>query len=395
MTWKAIPIMQQKLEFLQQAEALVLEGMSVSAACQKLGHSRTTYYKLRKRFTIDKTLQDHSRRNKNHPKAISAEMRELIVQIRTQHCHFGSAKVRAILTRDHKIINPPCRRSIDKILKAGNLQKPRKLFRRTPTRTYELSEVTKPNSVWQMDFKGHKNTQDGNRCTPFTIIDVDSRNALCIQHVEAETRELIVPHITKCFELYGKPEVIRTDGGSPFGNFGINGWSRLSVFLMRHHIFHERIRPGVPQENGCIERLHRTLKQETMKPMAKNPVEQQVIFDDFKDYYNSFRPHEALGQRVPNDFYENSARKYLAEPPPIHYKPEFQQFRVQKNGRINFHGYLIYLSEALQDQVTGIIEVKDNIFEIYFMQYLIARFDYRTREFTRLPLVRTPFATEL
>ena len=395
MTWKVIPIMQQKLEFLQQAEALVSEGMSVSRACKKLGHSRTTFYKLRKRFTTDKTLQDHSRCNKKHPKVITAEMRERIIQIRNQHRFFGSAKVRVILTRDHKIINPPCRKTIDKILKAEKLQKPRQLFRRTPTRTYALSEVTKPNSVWQTDFKGHKNTQDNIRCTPFTMMDAYSRKILLIQHVEAEKRELIVPAIIKCFEQYGMPESIRTDGGPPFGNFGINGWSQLSIFFLRLHIFHERTLPGVPQENGALERFHRTLKQETMKPMARNSVEQQAIFADFKDYYNSQRPHAALGQGVPNDSYENSDRKYLGDPSPLDYGQEFQQLRVQKDGKIKFRGKLIFLSEALQNQVTGIKEIEDNIFEIYFMQYLIGRIDYRFGDLTRLPLVRTPFTTEL
>jgi transposase InsO family protein len=61
---------------------------------------------------------------------------------------------------------------------------------------------------------------------------------------------------------------IRTDNGAPFAGVGLLGLSKLSLGWMMLGIVHERIQPGHPQQNGRHERMHRTLKEETAKPVA-------------------------------------------------------------------------------------------------------------------------------
>jgi hypothetical protein len=63
----------------------------------------------------------------------------------------------------------------------------------------------------------------------------------------------------------------------------------------------ERIKPGHPQQNGRHERMHLTLKREATKPAAGNVLQQQARFDDFVTRYNTDRPHQALGMKVPAD----------------------------------------------------------------------------------------------
>jgi|SRR5258706_11108522 len=72
------------------------------------------------------------------------------------------------------------------------------------------------------------------------------------------------------FREYGMPQAIRTDNGAPFASRSLQGLSRLSVWLIKLGMVPERIQPAHPEQNGRHERMHLTLQQETMSPMAAN-----------------------------------------------------------------------------------------------------------------------------
>ena len=105
--------------------------------------------------------------------------------------------------------------------------------------------------------------------------------------------------------------MIRTDNGVPFASaHALYGLSKLAVWWLRLGIQIERITPGHPQQNGRHERMHLTLKREATKPAAANVLQQQARFDDFVTRYNTDRPHQALGMKVPADLYARSPRVY-------------------------------------------------------------------------------------
>ena len=103
----------------------------------------------------------------------------------------------------------------------------------------------------------------------------------------------------RLFEERGLPLAIRSDNGGPFAGRGLYGLSELSVWWLRLGIRLERIAPGCPQQNGRLERMHLTLKQETTRPAAENALQQQARFDAFREEFNTERPHEALGMKTP------------------------------------------------------------------------------------------------
>ena len=76
--------------------------------------------------------------------------------------------------------------------------------------------------------------------------------------------------------------MIRSDNGPPFVTTGAGGLSRLSVWWLRLGFAHERIEPGKPQQNGRLERFHRTLKAETAAPPRESLRVQQRTFDVFR-----------------------------------------------------------------------------------------------------------------
>jgi putative transposase len=72
----------------------------------------------------------------------------------------------------------------------------------------------------------------------------------------------------------------------------------LRLTLIVFSIDIERTKPGNPQQNGCHERMHLTLKQDTTKPAAATFLEQQAKFDAFIDCFNIERPRRAGWSRV-------------------------------------------------------------------------------------------------
>jgi putative transposase len=79
----------------------------------------------------------------------------------------------------------------------------------------------------------------------------------------------------------------------------LGGLGEQAVWLLELGIRIERIRPGKPQDNGRLERLHGTIQRELAVEPAANWRKEQVRMDRFRQEYNEERPHEALEMRTP------------------------------------------------------------------------------------------------
>src|SRR6185312_1989633 len=231
------------------------------------------------------------------------------------------------------------------------------------------------NLVWCMDFKGHFRTSDGERIDPFTLNDAYSRYLLRCQAVDHTDTEQVLAVLQAAFREYGLPAAIRSDNGPPFATRAVAGLSRLSVYLIKLGIVPERIRPGHPEQNGRLERLHRTLKAETASPPAATRRAQQRAFDRFRCEYNHERPHEALGQRTPASCYSVSVRAYPARVSEPEYDSSMKVRRVAERGQFRWNAHHIFLTESLAGEVVGMEQIDDRYHTVYFAHVAIAMFD--------------------
>ena len=161
-------------------------------------------------------------------------------------------------------------------------------------------------------------------------------------------------------------------------------WLRLGIGI-------ERIKPGNPQQNGRHERMHLTLKKEATKPAAKNLLQQQAKFDQFIEYYNHERPHQALQGRTPAQLYRSSPRPYkgLSD---LEYPFHDRTITVTNCGRICFERRKINLSQVFAGQNVGIKEVAEKIWLVSFMHYDLGFFDHET---ARVECAPNPFGAKL
>ena len=209
-------------------------------------------------------------------------------------------------------------------------------------------------------------TGDGVRCDPLTITDAHSRYLLRCQIVAKTDLVHVEAIFDAAFREFGLPQVIRTDNGTPFASRAPGGLSRLSMRWVKLGIVPERTRPASPQENGRHERMHLTLKQETLAPPADNPRRQQQAFHRFCERYNHQRPHEALHYRTPVECFAPSPRAMPRRVPELEYPPEFLVRRVSQQGSVKWKGERTFISEIFAYEPLGLRPCDERYCELFY-----------------------------
>ena len=149
-----------------------------------------------------------------------------------------------------------------------------------------LSKRTSPTTCGGIDFKGWFRTGNGVRVNPLTVEDAASRYLVVCHGLSQPRGSQVRPVLERAFREYGLPWAIRSDNGPPFASVGLGGLSSLAVWWIKLEILPERIEPGHPEQNGRLERLHRTLKAETASPPQTTWQRQQRAFQNFRSSYN-------------------------------------------------------------------------------------------------------------
>lgn len=228
MPWEEKRPVEQRFEFVLAAEK---GEESMAALCREFGISRQTGYKWLKRYREDpspQALVDRSRRPFNSPHQVDGEIAEMVLRARRHFAPWGPRKLYAWLVDKYPDRAWPSPASIGRLLKRRGLVKPRKRRRRTPPYTRPFAEVTAPNQVWCIDFKGHFCTGDGTCVYPLTITDAYSRFVLACDIVLAPNSAEVRDILERVFRTYGLPEAIRSDNGPPFASTGPGGLTELS-----------------------------------------------------------------------------------------------------------------------------------------------------------------------
>ncbi len=368
--------MERRNEFIDR---WINEEESITELCEWFGVSRKTGYKWIERYDGGGRagLEDQSRAPHHHPQQIGSEREEAILAARRRHPSWGARKLRRLLEDQNPEQSWPAASSMGELLKREGLVVARRKRRRTPPYTQPLAHAQAPNQVWCADFKGWFRCQDGTRCDPLTITDAYSRYLLRCRAV-AKTDGVHVRAIFEAvFRECGLPEALRTDNGSPFASAAPGGLSRLSMWWLKLGIRHERIDPGCPEQNGRHERMHRTLKAETANPPEANVRRQQARFLDFEREYNEQRPHQALSYQRPAELYVGSVRRYPARVPELEYPSGVHLRKISQQGSLKWKCQRTFLSEVLAREMVGLLEVDDDLFEVYYGPVMLGWFDGR------------------
>jgi len=373
MPWRNM--IEERLKFVLEARDAHRE-LTFRDLCQIYNISPKTGYKWINRYSEEGKdgLCDAPRTPKNQPTKISDEAIQRVIWIRQEFRYWGPKKIQAEIVKNFKNDPLPSKSSIGKILKEHNLSNSRSL-RRHVARTAPLKDCTSPNDTWMYDFKGWFLTGDGSKCEPLTITDGFSRYLVECKHMPRKRGIDVWKVLERAFSEYGLPNKIRSDNGPPFASLGIGRLSQLSIKLIKIGVIPEWIEPGRPDQNGRHERFHLTLKNETALPPAMTLALQEEKFNQFKKYYNTRRPHEALTQETPSSVYVPSQRIWDGKFRSPEYSTGQEVRKVGRCGSITWKGSAFFISEMLEGEYVGIKEAKVGVMEIHYGPILLGMID--------------------
>lgn len=272
----------------------------VTETAKQLGISRWTVSRWLKRargLTGNlrwTTIHRRSTRPKRIHHKVGGQLEAEVVKL-AQQTHTGARKLKYHLRTNVSA------RTIHRILLAKGLVRKQINYRRPlfqngacmrPANTHDLGFV-------QMDTKHVTPELSG---LPFTVyeyagIDILSRYkvAVLLPEISDESASLALEFFLKWFPF--AIEYIQTDNGLEFQR-------SFQLACQKHNIDHYFIHKNSPNENAVIERSFKTDQEEFYYWLEKQPEhisELNSWLQQFINQYNTFRPHQALDYKTPQE----------------------------------------------------------------------------------------------
>jgi transposase InsO family protein len=270
--------------------------VNVSAFCRDHQISRDRFYEFRSRYALEgeSGLAPRSRAPNTVANKTSAEVEDAIVSMRKKLVEEGfDAGAETIKWHlEQAGVAVPHVATVYRILVRRGFVVPEP--KKAPSK--QLRRFVSPyvNGMWQTDPTEYE-LAGGTEVEIVNIIDDHSRTCTRSHAVEGSTTGSDMwDTFVEAFELYGIPEWVLSDNGSPLVS------KLFTENLDAIRVKTTNSRPYHPQTNGKVERFHQTLKKWLdARPKPGTVEELQELLNVFVDIYNNERPHRGIGRRTP------------------------------------------------------------------------------------------------
>ncbi len=283
--------------------AVLVEGRSVKEVCEAHDISRSWLYELIARYRElgDEGLRPVSKRPGSSPTRVSPAVEEQIVAMRKELIDLGvdagAHTIQFHLSRRRRRRAVPSVATIWRVLVRRGFVTPHPQKR--PKSSWRRFQAELPNECWQADTT-HWVLADGTDVEILNIIDDHSRLLVASRAFVTAKAADVVETFHLGVSEFGLPASMLTDNGAIFTAASRNGTCAIELELLALGVDYKHSRPYHPQTCGKVERFHQTLKKWlTKQPPAKTIAALQAQLDRFASYYNTIRPHRALGRRTP------------------------------------------------------------------------------------------------
>jgi transposase InsO family protein len=291
---------------------LMLSGLSPQAASRACGMSRSTAYRLLRRYQEGgwAGLEDRAPIAKHHPHRLSAEAEAQIVALRRQ-TGWGPRALSAVLGRPAStiwrvLVRHQCSRAASQP--------------RPPANRYEYDavgelvhlDIKKFGRFWRLGKRALGDHVPRNRGAGWQFahvaVDDHSRHAV-VELRQSEQAVDCVAFTRRVIAAYaerGTPiQRILTDNGNGYRSYAFQD------LLAQHNIRHIRTKPYTPRTNGKAEAFIRILQREWAYAFIYPSSHHRArALPGWLRWYNTHRPHGGIGGHPPLSRVPHAARSY-------------------------------------------------------------------------------------
>lgn len=299
---------------LEHFKQLKSEGCSEQTALKVLGISRSTYYRWNRRYQQagKAGLESRSRRPNHYRQPTwNQELEQQVLVLRKRFPLWGKLKIAELVRREcGKAVSVSMIGRILERLKNQNKikavsyfygktrQRRARSFHGHSQRWRQEMKARQPGELIQID---HMKVypQAGKRIVHFKATCPVTKITIAQAYTRATSRS------AKEFLLYLQQELpfpigsIQVDGGSEFR-------SEFEEACQQRNIPLFVLPPRSPEKNGQVERGNSTFKYEfyfTYRGACSLEYLRQEL-KQYVDFYNTFRPHQALNQMTPMTYFK-------------------------------------------------------------------------------------------
>ena len=257
--------------------------LSERRACTLVGLSRDAY------------------RNPATSNANNAALATAIKEVALQRRRWGYRLIGDFLRPKHGANH----KRIWRLYKEQGLQVRKRRKKKSGSCRVPLVAASYANQTWSMDFVSDA-LDNGRRIKCLVVADDYTHECVQLACDFGMGAQYVTRMLDEAARFRGYPQAIRTDNGPEFTARAFLAWTQ------KHHIQHILIQPGRPMQNGYIESLNDTLRDEclnehvflTLKQARQHTIEWRID-------YNQIRPHTSC-RRMPPALFAATMREQQA-----------------------------------------------------------------------------------
>lgn len=252
-------------------------GLSERRACRIAGQHRSTQRHL-------------PLRSRDRDEGLRARLRDLS----RQHSRWGYRLAWGAVREEGWVVN---RKKVQRLWREEGLRVPARKRKRLRVGSSTVPAVRlrsqRPDHVWALDFQ-FDTTVDGRTVKLLHVVDEHTREALAIEVARSIDADHTVRVLDRIVATGRRPELLRSDNGPELTANALRDWCRLAGSGQKF------IEPGSPWENPFVESFGSRVRDEVLSIEAFGSLaEAAVVLEDWRNIYNTQRPHGSLGWKTP------------------------------------------------------------------------------------------------
>jgi len=221
-------------------------------------------------------------------------LRVAIKKVAAERRRFGYRRIHVMLERQGIYMN---QKKLRRLYREEKLQVRKRGGRKRALGTRKPMVLpSRANERWSLDFVSDAFT-DGRRFRVLAVVDDFSRECLALVADTSLSGLRLTRELDVIIKQRGKPRTIVSDNGTEMTSTAVLKWCQ-DTGVEWHYIA-----PGKPQKNGFIESFNGSFRDECLNETLFSSLSQaRLQITDWKEDYNSQRPHSSLGNITPNEF---------------------------------------------------------------------------------------------